>query len=161
MLLDVFQSLFKIKQLFKNITQRSALKLDLMSDREGDNMGRYLKEWTPWALWNFIPEQLQNPEKTVKYLEKVCCHSVNSREAQITTACWGLAHIYQALFNIIWYPGSKEISGSDDSAIGPAVALDSMTGPMVTLTPETGTTVQPDYKSVPVYVTPIFKTKRW
>lgn len=100
-------------------------------------MERYLKEWTPWVLWNFTPEQLQNPEKPVKYLEKVCCHSVSSKEAQITTACWVLAHTYQALFNIIWHPGSKEISGSDDSVTGPAVAPDSMTH-MVTLTPETG-----------------------
>jgi len=46
------------------------------------------------------PEKTQSPEELVKYLQKVCCHPGNSRETQITAACWGLAHAYRAaLFN--------------------------------------------------------------
>lgn len=33
-------------------------------------MGRYLGHWVPPGFWNFIPEQVQNPEKLVKLLEK-------------------------------------------------------------------------------------------
>ncbi|KAK4819027.1 hypothetical protein QYF61_024181 [Mycteria americana] len=37
-------------------------------------MGKYLGQWAPPMFWNLTPEQVQNPEKLVKYLEKVCCH---------------------------------------------------------------------------------------
>jgi len=35
-------------------------------------------------LVHLTPEEVQNPDKLVKYLEKVCCHPRNSRETQIT-----------------------------------------------------------------------------
>ena len=63
-------------------------------------------------FWNFTLEQVQNPEKLVEHLEKVCCHPDNSRETQITATCWGLAHAYRALFNII--QGEAKVSGSDN-----------------------------------------------
>jgi len=45
---------------------------------------------------------VQNPDKLVKYLQKVCCHPGNSRGTQITTMCWGLAHACRAaLFKLI------------------------------------------------------------
>jgi len=51
-------------------------------------------------------------------LEKVCCSSGNSREAQITAACWGLASAYPALFKTIQHPqGEENTSGSDDNAM--------------------------------------------
>jgi len=57
-------------------------------------MDKSLGQWAFQVFWNFTPDHVQNPDKLVKYLEKVCCHSGNSRETQITAMCWGLAHAY-------------------------------------------------------------------
>jgi len=99
-LLNVFQALFRVKQLFKNIGQRSATRLD-SCEWQGvwNSMGKCLGWWASLAFLNFIPKQVQNPEKRVEYLEEVCCHPGNFRETQIIAVCWGLAHAYQALFN--------------------------------------------------------------
>ena len=99
---QVVSMLSKINKQFKNIIQRSAPRLDSY-ERQGiwDSMGKYLTGWAPPAFWNFTPEQMQNPQKLVEYLEKVCSHPSNSRETQITATCWGLAHAYRALFNSI------------------------------------------------------------
>jgi len=77
----VFQVLFRVELLFKYITQRSVLRLD-SSEWQGvwDSTGKYLGQWAPLVFWNFIPEQVQNPKKLVKYLEKLCCYPGNSRE---------------------------------------------------------------------------------
>jgi len=93
----MFHVIFKIKQLFKYITQRSALRWD-SSEWQGvwDGMGRCLGQWAFPVVWNFIFEQLQNAKKLVEYLEKFCCLSGNPKEAQITAAFWGLAHANQA-----------------------------------------------------------------
>lgn len=87
--MSVFQVMFKIKQLFKHITQRSVRRWG-SSERQGmwDGMGRCLEWWAPPVVWNFTSEQLQNPEKLVEYLEKVCCHPGNPKDAQITAVCW-------------------------------------------------------------------------
>ena len=70
-------------------------------------------------FWNFTPEQVQDPEKLVKYLEKVCCHPGNSREIQITAMCWGLVHAYRALFDTTQYPqGEEKVSGSNNKVTG-------------------------------------------
>ena len=66
-----------------------------------DSMGKYLGQWAPPVFLKLTPEQVQNPDKLVKYLQKVCRHPGNSRETQITAICWGLAHAYRALFNLI------------------------------------------------------------
>ncbi|KAK4818255.1 hypothetical protein QYF61_009430 [Mycteria americana] len=114
-------------------------------------MGKCLGWWEPPVFWNFTPEQVQNPEKLVEYLEKVCCHSGNSRETQITATCQGLAHAYQALFNTIQYPqGEEEVSGSDDK----------VTGTVATPAPVTDTAVEPRNQPVLVSVAPIHK-KFW
>jgi len=72
----------------------------------------------------FTPEQVQNPDKLVKYLQEVCCHPGNSRETQITAACWCLAHAYQALFNLIHCSkgerGGSEAAGTAGGAVPPA-----------------------------------------
>jgi len=44
------------------------------------------------SIRSFTSEQLQNPEKLVEHLEKVCCHPGDPKEAQITAACRGLAY---------------------------------------------------------------------
>jgi len=101
-LLNGLQVLFRVKQVVKNIMQRPAPGLD-SCEWLGvwDSMGRCLGQWAPPAFLKLTPEQVQDPEKLVKYLQKVCCHPGNSRETQITPTCWGLAHAYRALFNLI------------------------------------------------------------
>ncbi|KAK4833064.1 hypothetical protein QYF61_027726 [Mycteria americana] len=120
----------KISKQFKNIIQRSAPRLDSY-EWQGvwDSMGKCLGRWVPPVFWNFTPDQMQNPEKLVEYLEKVCCHSDNSKEIQITAMCWGLAHAYQALFNTIQNP-----QGSGDKM------TDNVATPFP---PATGTAVMP------------------
>jgi len=73
--------LFRAKQVVKNIVQRPALGLD-SSECLGvwDSMGKYLGQWTPPGFFKLTPEQVQNPDKLVKYLQKVCCHPGNSTE---------------------------------------------------------------------------------
>jgi len=90
----------RAKQVVKNIVQRPALGLD-NSEWLGvwDSLGKYIGQWAPPVSLKLTPEQVQNPDKLVKYLQKVCCHPGNSRETQITAKCWSLAHAYQALFN--------------------------------------------------------------
>lgn len=70
-LLNVFWVVFMVKQLFKNTTHRSVLRLD-SDEWQGvwDRRGRCLGQWTPPTFWNHTSEQVQNPEKVVKYLEK-------------------------------------------------------------------------------------------
>jgi len=94
-LLNSFQVLFRVKQVVKNIVQRPAPGLD-SCDWLGvwDSMGRCPGQWAPPVCFKLTPEQVQNPDKLVKYLQKVCCHPGNSRETQITATCWGLAHAY-------------------------------------------------------------------
>lgn len=85
--------MFKIKELLKYITQRSALTQDSSEwQTVRDGMGRCLEHWALPEVWNFTSEQLQNPEKLVEHLEKVCCHPGDPKEAQITAACRGLAY---------------------------------------------------------------------
>ncbi|KAK4832654.1 hypothetical protein QYF61_024682 [Mycteria americana] len=131
-------------------------------------MGKYLGQWAPPVFWNLTPEQVQNPEKLVKYLEKVCCHPGNSRKTQITATCWGLARAYWALFNVIQNPqGEEKISGSDDRMTGTAASLapvtDTVAAPTLmagtagTPTPTTGTAAEPESQPVLVSVAPIHK----
>jgi len=104
--LNGLQVLFRVKQVVKNIVQRSAPGLD-SCEWLGvwDSMGKYLGQWAPPLSLKLTPEQVQNPDKLVKYLQKVCCHPGNSRETQITAMCWGLAHAYRAaLFNTVQSP---------------------------------------------------------
>jgi len=94
-LLNGLQVLFRVKQVIKNILQRPAPEPD-SCEWLGvwDNMGRCLEQWAPPVCFKLTPEQIQNPDNLVKYLQKVCCHPGNSRETQITAMCWGLAHAY-------------------------------------------------------------------
>jgi len=104
-LLNGFQVLFRVKQVVKNILQRPALGPD-SCEWLGvwDSMSRCLGQWASPVFLKLSPELLQNPDKLVKYLQKFCCHPGNSRETHITAMCWGLAHAYRALFNLIQCP---------------------------------------------------------
>ncbi|KAK4830953.1 hypothetical protein QYF61_014412 [Mycteria americana] len=171
----------RVNKQFKNIIQRSAPRLDSY-EWQGvwNSMGKYLGQWAPPVFWNFTPEQVQNPEKLVKYLEKVCCHPGNSTETQITATCWGLAHAYQALFNTIQNSQREEkVSGSNNKMTGTAATPPSATGTVptptsaadpaatptlaagtaATQTPATGTAAEPENQPVLVSVAPIHKKK--
>jgi len=90
-------------QVVKNIVQRPAPGQD-NCEWLGvwDSMGKYLGQWALPVFIKLTPEQVQDPDKLVKYLQKGCCHPGNSRETQITATCWGLAHAYQAaLFDTV------------------------------------------------------------
>lgn len=86
-----------------------------------DGMGRYLKQWAPLMIWNIIPEWLQNFEKKNSKDNWNRCAG-NSRDAQITAMCWGLASVYWTLFNAVQHPKGKETAGSGDNTAGPAIA---------------------------------------
>jgi len=77
-------------------------------------------------FFKLTPEQVQNPDKLVKYLQKVCCHPGNSRETQITATCWSLAHAYRAMFNTA--QGLKEERQGREAA-GTATAAVPSAGP--------------------------------
>ena len=116
-------------------------------------------------LWDFTPEQVQNPVK-LEYLEEVCCHPGNSREIQITAMSWGLAHAYQALFNTIQYPqGEEKASGSKKTktrkVTSTAATQTSTTGTAITPTPVTSVAAEAKDQPVPVSVAPIHKKKSW
>ncbi|KAK4832302.1 hypothetical protein QYF61_021701 [Mycteria americana] len=114
-------------------------------------MGKCLGWWSPPMFWNFTPEQVQNPEKLVEYLEKVCCHPDNSKEIQITAMCWGLAHAYQDLFNTIENPQGSGDKTTDTTATPAPPA----TGTMATVAPPaTGTAAIPDNSVTGTGVTP-------
>lgn len=108
-LLNVFEVLFKDLQLFQNATQPFALRLD-SGKWQGvwDSTGKHLEQWAPPVLWNFSPEQVQNLERLVKYLAKLCCHPGNSRETKPTATCYDLAHAYWAMFNSIQCPWGQK-----------------------------------------------------
>jgi len=125
-LLNGLQVLFRVKQVVNNIMQRPATGLD-SSEWLGvwHSMGKYLGQWAPPVFLKLTPEQVQNPDKLVKYLQKVCCHPGNSRETQITAMCWGLAHTYQAaLFTTIQCPKGQgrgnKATGTSTGAAPPA-----------------------------------------
>jgi len=87
-LLNGLQVLFRAKQAVKNIVQRPAPGQD-SSEWLGvwDSMGKYLGQCASLVSFKLTPEQVHNPDKLVKYLQKVCCHPGNSRETQITAMC--------------------------------------------------------------------------
>ncbi|KAK4810672.1 hypothetical protein QYF61_007472 [Mycteria americana] len=162
----------EVSKQFKNIIQRSAPRPDSY-EWQGvwDSMGKCLGRWAPPVFWNFTPEQEQNPEKLVEYLEKVCCDPGSSKEIQITAMCWGLAHAYRALFNTIHNPqgyGDKT-TGTAAAPIPPAtgtvaVPIPPVTGTAAAAAPDNSVTsiaVQTGNEPVSVSVAPIHKKKSW
>jgi len=153
-LLNGFQVLFRAKQVLKNILQRPALWLD-SCEWLGvwDSMGKYLGQWAPLVFLKLTPEQVQNPDKLVKYVQKVCCHAGNSRETQITAMCWGLAHDYRAVFNLIQClkgeRGGSEAAGTAAGA-APQSALQPLQPSRQSQPPPTGTTAAAATGVVPV-----------
>ncbi|KAK4825000.1 hypothetical protein QYF61_022572 [Mycteria americana] len=136
----------QISKQFKNIIQTSAPRPDSY-EWQGvwDSMGRCLRWWAPPVFWNFTLEQVQNPEKLVEHLEKVCCHPGNSKEIQITAMCWGLAHAYQAMFNTIQNPQDDKTT---DTVATPAPAATSTAATPASTATDTGSTREPTRVSI-------------
>ncbi|XP_049683074.1 ubiquitin carboxyl-terminal hydrolase 4 isoform X4 [Accipiter gentilis] len=141
------------KTSFKNTTQRSAPRLDSHGWHGiWENMGRYLENFSPPVVWNFTPEQLQNPHEVVEYLKGKCCGY--SKEAQLTTLCWALASIYQTLLNVMQHP---QRAGRENRLTGTAAIPTLMkstvgtqtlsTGTVATQTPAPGTAAEPENQS--------------
>jgi len=125
-LLNGFWVLFRVEQVVNNIVQRPALGLG-SSEWLGvwDSKGRCLGQWALPVCFKLTPEQVQNPDKLEKYLQKACCHPGNSRETQITAICWGVANAYRtSLFNTVQCPkgerGRNEATGTATGADPPA-----------------------------------------
>jgi len=143
-LLNRFWVLLRVKQVVKNIMQRPAPGLD-SCEWLGvwDSMGKYLGQWAPPVCFKLTPEQVQDPNKLVKYLQKMCCHPGNSRETQIPATCWGLAHAYRALFNTVQClkgeRGGNEAAGTAAGTASPAGPAAPPAQQAVTA-PPTGTT---------------------
>jgi len=122
-LLNGFWVLFRVKQVVKNIVQRPAPGLDSCKWLGvWDSMGKYVGQWTSPMFFKLAPENVQDPDKLVKYLKKLCCHPGNSRETQITATCWGLAHAYRPLFNTVQCLKGEEGGNEAAGAVPPSRA---------------------------------------
>ncbi|GAB0207504.1 ubiquitin carboxyl-terminal hydrolase 4 [Grus japonensis] len=118
-------------------------------------------------LWNFTPEQLQDPDEVIEYLKGKCCGY--SKEAQLTALCWALATVYQILL------GSRQLhqgeerenrpTGTTGTAASPTPTIGAVatqtpaTDTVATQTPMTGTAGEPKNQPIPVSVAPIHKKK--
>ena len=138
-LLNVFQVLSKVKQSFKNTFRKSAPRLNSRGwHGVWENMGRYLESFSPPMVWNFTPEQLQDPDKVTDYLKGKCCG--DSKEAQLIALCWALASIYQTLLDTVQHPqGEGRENRPTDTAATPTPATDTA----ATATPATGKAATP------------------
>ena len=152
---------FRVEQLFTSITCRSTPRLENYEWLGvWSSMGKYLEQWAPPVYWNFTPKQVQNPEELVKYLEKVCCHPGNSREAQLTATCWGLAHAYRVLLNTTQYPQKEEKgSRSGNKTTDIAATPKSTTETAATTTPRTGAAAELENQPLTMSAAPIHKKK--
>ena len=134
--LHVVQVLFRVKQLSKSITWKPTPRLENYEWLGvWSSMGKYLEQWASPVYWNFTPAQVQNPEELVKYLENICCHSGNSREAQLTATCWGIAYTYRVLLNTVQHPQEEE-KGSGSGKKVTETAATTSPGPGAAAEPE-------------------------
>lgn len=86
------QVLFRAMQhTSKSTTERSGPRLGNY-EWQGvwESMEECLQWWSPLVAWNFTPEQVQNPEKPEKCLEKFYCQPRSFWGTEITVMCCGL-----------------------------------------------------------------------
>lgn len=53
------------------------------------------KKFSAPIVWNFAPEQIQNPAEVGKYLKENCNDS--SKEIKLIAVCWALGNAYCTL----------------------------------------------------------------
>jgi len=94
--------LSKVSKHMRNIIWRSALRLDSY-EWQGvwSSMGKCLGQWAPPVFWNFTPEQVQNPDKLVEYLEEVWCHPGRYKLLQCAGAWHTPTESYSTLFSTL------------------------------------------------------------
>lgn len=110
--LNMFLVLFKVKQLFKNTTQRSALRqVGYRWQAAWEDMCRYLSQLSPPMVWKFIPEQVQSSKKLTECLEEVCLDPHILPQLQLAALCWGLACAYRVITNTIEHPQGEGQGG--------------------------------------------------
>ncbi|GAB0207468.1 hypothetical protein GRJ2_003212500 [Grus japonensis] len=106
------------------------------------------------VVWNFTPEQLQDPDKVVEYLKGKCCGY--SKETQLAALCLALATIYQTLLDSRQCPQGEE---RENRLTGTVATPTPTTGTAVTPTLVTGTAAEPKKGPVLVSVAPGHKKK--
>lgn len=87
-----------------------------------ENTGQTLKEFSAPIVWNFPPEQIQNPDEVGKYLKEKCNGS--SKEKKLITVCWTLANAYHTLLDTVgqqMQPEREEYESAETSGT-PAAA---------------------------------------
>lgn len=112
-----------------------------------------------WWFWNSPLNNSGILKKTIECFIKVCPDPGNARDLQLAALCWGLAHAYQRVNNIIQHPQEEEnASGSDPTLVTDAAANPTpATGPAAPAAPKTGATAEPVSSPILVSITPTFK----
>jgi len=135
-----FWVLFRVKQVVQNIVQRPAPGLD-SCEWLGvwGSMGKYLGQWAPLVFFKLTPEQVQDPDKLVKYLQKVCCRPGNSRDTNHCNVLGSGPRLPSCPVHTVQRPkgerGGSEAAGTATGAAAPAgpaapPAQQAVTGPL-------------------------------
>lgn len=131
-LLNVFQALFNLKQLFKDITHWVWEGRYGQAPRTVDTSGTLkLNPWTNAESW-----------KTGK-MKKACHHPANSKQTQMTATCWGLAHAYRAAPKTTPTPATVSVD-TPSSAANSVDAPTPVTGLAAALAPAAGPAAKPE-----------------
>ncbi|TRZ09504.1 hypothetical protein HGM15179_017600 [Zosterops borbonicus] len=87
-----------------------------------EDIGQVLKKISAPIVWNFAPEQIQNPAEVGKYLKEN--RNGNFNEGQLIALCWVLANAYPTLLDTIQQhlqPEGKENKSEDTMVTQSAV----------------------------------------
>ncbi|XP_016160607.1 PREDICTED: uncharacterized protein LOC107604341 [Ficedula albicollis] len=105
-----------------------------------EEMGQILKELSDPIIWEFPPEQIQDPIKVARYLKKKC--QASPKERRVITVSWALAHAYRTLLDSIERDTEERNQGdklptipatqvaTTPLGLKPAAKLDNMPQPM-------------------------------
>lgn len=105
-----------------------------------ENIGQTLKEFSAPIVWNFSPEQIQNPAEMGKYLKENCIES--SKEKKLVAMCWALANAYHTLLDTVGQQIQPE--GQEDESAD---------------TPGTLVAAKPDGEPKPTTIIPVQRRK--
>lgn len=83
---DLFVAFPKVKQLFRNTTQRYALRqCGYRWHGVCENMGGYVEQLSPPVVWDFTPEQVRHPDKLTQFEKRILCPWQCQRDAIYST----------------------------------------------------------------------------